>query len=282
MSRAALVLVLVLGSALACAPEPFSEAQVLGGVKIPASSLNRGFDLYQRHCLPCHGEQGDGRGPSSWGAWPAPRDFRLAKFKFAGVLDRGLPNDDELVRIVRDGLPGTSMPAWDLPDAQLRAVLHYIKTFSSPGQGFRNPDLEVQRHEIPPDPWVSKKSEALERGSLLYHSIFQCTQCHPLYATQSDFARWKASPPRADDPELSVVKPAPGYSTVLLPPDFRHHRMRAVRHTDAGFVAADLYRAIAFGLSGPMPGYVHLGEADVWAVAHYVKKIADAGPIARD
>ena len=68
------------------------------------------------------------------------------------------------------------------------------------------------------------------------------------------------------------------YNSVLLPPDFERHPMRAVRLDERGrHNVEDIYRAVAFGLQGPMPGYVHLGEDEVWKVSLYVKKLADAG-----
>jgi mono/diheme cytochrome c family protein len=241
---------------------------------VDAETLNRGRRIYIRYCQTCHGEEGNGKGPSSWGQWPSPRNFQSAKFKFAGILDRGLPHDDQLVRVIRGGLRGTAMKPWDLPENQIRDVIQYIKTFSPPGRGFRDPDLEVYEPVIPDDPW-SDRSAAIARGEELYHSIFQCSSCHPQFVSDEQFAKWKNTRPRAIDPLESVPKAAPGYGNVLLPPDFRVHPMRSVAESEAGYAARDLYRVVAFGLQGPMPGYVHLGEKDVWAVAHYVKSIAD-------
>ena len=47
--------------------------------------LNDGHDAYMIYCYACHGEKGDGRGPSSSGLRPPPRDFTRASFKFARV-----------------------------------------------------------------------------------------------------------------------------------------------------------------------------------------------------
>lgn len=271
-----LLLLVALVSLAACDEPRFTEPERLGGVEIAPEVLERGREAYLRYCIACHGERGDGRGPAAFGMWPPPRDFTEARFKFAGIRDRGLPHDRELERIVRFGLDGTGMKAWDLPDRELKAVVHYLKTFSPEGEGFRSERLEVKKPEIPPDPFQDAEARegALARGEKLYHSYFECAKCHPSYVEPERFEAWDANQ-RAEDPYAPVPKWSPNYETVLLPPDFLRHPMRSVRETERGARAGDLYRVIAYGLQGPMPGYGHLGQEDVWAVAHYVKSLVD-------
>jgi mono/diheme cytochrome c family protein len=246
--------------------------QVLGGYEIPAATLERGRRLYLRNCAPCHGEGGDGRGPAGVALWPPPRDFRDARFKFAGVEDRGLPHDDELLRIVRGGLPGTAMLVWDIPDSEARDIIDYIKTFSRQGEGFRDPDLAVSKPAIPADPFAGAPAQAraaaAREGERIYHETFQCAKCHPAYATGYEGLR-------GVDPFEAIPKWSENYDAVLLPTDFLRHRMRSVRVGPGGAEPADLYRAIAYGLQGPMPGYKHLGDDAVWKVVYYTKSLAD-------
>jgi mono/diheme cytochrome c family protein len=283
MARPVRVALLVLSLAFVpgCAEPALQGPQVLGGVEIPVDVLERGRDGYLRYCVTCHGEQGDGRGIAATSAWPPPRDFRDARFKFAGIEDRGLPDDAELARIIRHGLAGTGMKPWDVPEPALLPIIHYIKTFSPEGRGFRSERLEVKAPRIPPDPLAAAGDEArtraIERGARLYHSYFECAQCHPSYVEPERFAAWDAEQ-RADAPYAPVPKWAPDYQSVLVPPDFLRHPMRSVRRDGApggGHRADDLYRVIAYGLQGPMPGYGHLGEEDVWAVAYYTKWLLD-------
>lgn len=247
---------------------------VLGGAEISASRLERGERLYIHYCATCHGIDGDGQGPSSPGLWPPPRDFRTATFKYAGTTGQDLPADAELARIVRSGLTGTAMLAWDLSDGELFPILDYIKTFSPPGEGFRDPDRQLSSPKIPPDPYQGKEAAAIEFGEKLYHVDFQCNQCHPSYVTPDRYADWGAFPPRATNIYDPVPKWSPAFATVLLPPDFLRHPMRSVRTTKTGENVADLYRVIAYGLAGPMPGYGHLGADKIWAIAHYVASLA--------
>ena len=266
--RLALVLVLT-----ACSSSPFDSPQQLGGFEISPDLLEEGRRLYVRNCATCHGVEGDGNGPSGAALWPPPRDFRRALFKYAGVADRGLPSDDELVRIITGGLEGTAMVAWDLPESEVRLIIDYIKSFSPEGKGFRDPGLEVQVPVIPDDPFVKEPRDAVLRsGRRIYHAVFQCGKCHPAYVPEGTYADGF----RGLYPFDPVPKWSENFETVLVPPDFLRHPMRSVRRdADGGASAADLFRVIAYGLQGPMPGHGNLGVAEIWAAAHYVKWLVD-------
>jgi len=206
--------------------------------------------------------------------WPSPRDFRQGRFKFAGVEDRGLPDDEELLRVLRAGLRGTAMPAWnDLSDGELSAVIDFIKTFSLEGQGFRSERLRATT-VAPPSPSPSVTEELLVKGEKLYHSHFECAKCHPAYASPAAFALWGQSP-RADAPYQPAPKWSPNYGQVLVPPDFLRHDLKSVRQRNGRLSRIDLHRTISYGLQGPMPGYGHLGAEDVWAVVEYVASLAE-------
>lgn len=268
--------VLALVASIGCGSD--GRSQVLGGAEISAEVLERGEELYIHYCATCHGIEGDGRGPSSPGLWPPPRDFRKATFKYAGTSGQGLPTDEALARIVRGGLAGTAMLPWDVPDGELYPILHYIKSFSPPGEGFRDPDRKVESPEIPPDPYADDHAVAVKLGEKLYHAGFQCSQCHPAYVTPDRYADWGAFPPRATNIYDAVPKWSPAYETVLVPTDFLSHPMRSVRRApadaDTFYNLGDLYRVIAYGLQGPMPGYGHLGADKIWAIVHYVESLA--------
>jgi mono/diheme cytochrome c family protein len=262
-----------------CQDAPVAGSQVLGGETIPAAVLERGAEVYLRHCAPCHGEHGDGRGPAARGMWPPPRDFTTAQFKFAGVIERGLPADPELQRIVAGGLAGSAMRPWPLPGPDLTAVVHHLKTFSPPGAGFRDPSRQATAPELPPDPIAAgERAAAIAEGERLYHAVFQCSACHPAYVGAERMAAWDVAP-RGEAPDAPAPRWSPAFRTVLVPTDFLRHPMRAVRDRDPGpgldLEPADLYRAIAYGLGGPMPGYGHLGAREIWQVVHYVKSLAD-------
>src|SRR5215813_1566983 len=171
--KRALIVALLLGWG-GCEKDPFSKPLKLGGKVVQASTLNAGQEGYMLYCYACHGEKGDGRGPSSPGLRPPPRDFTLAKFKFAAVPSGQLPNDDDFVRIVKGGLHGTAMLAWDVPDVTLRNVIQYIKTFSKRWQE----DEPGEPIRPSADPYgAAKRDEAVAMGAKVYHGLAQCLTC---------------------------------------------------------------------------------------------------------
>jgi DMSO reductase family type II enzyme heme b subunit len=83
--------------------------------------LARGAELYGANCTTCHGPDGSGA-PSV----PAARDFT------AGFL-RGGAAHDELAARIRCGLPGTVMPATELGDEDLAALIAHVQSLIPSG-----------------------------------------------------------------------------------------------------------------------------------------------------
>lgn len=96
-------------------------------VAVPPSpeSISRGRDKYQAYCAGCHGEKGDGKGPAGLALSPKPRDFTDAPWMKA-------KGDEELLKVIAEGKPGTAMPAWKgtLSEKDMADVLNYIRTFT--------------------------------------------------------------------------------------------------------------------------------------------------------
>lgn len=132
----ALLLCATVGLALAAcerkASTVFAGPRLLAGVEVPASVLNRGKTLYDRHCASCHGDTGKGDGPAARNLVPRPASFAGAVFpRTTRDNPTALPSDDALIQLMRSGVPGTAMPAWrTLGNTDLRAVVHFLKTLS--------------------------------------------------------------------------------------------------------------------------------------------------------
>jgi mono/diheme cytochrome c family protein len=91
--------------------------------------------LYRRHCVHCHGINGDGMGPTSASLNPYPRDYRPGVFKFKSTYTAAAPTNEDLTRILHDGVPGTAMPSFALlPDDEIDALVEYVKYLSIRGQ----------------------------------------------------------------------------------------------------------------------------------------------------
>jgi mono/diheme cytochrome c family protein len=272
--------------AAGCQPD-FTQPMKLGGVQVPAATLNSGKEAYTLYCRSCHGDKGDGTGPASLGLRPPPRDFTVGVFKFAAVEAGNLPHDDDLIRIVKGGLHGTAMLAWDVQESTLRDIIQYIKTFSPRWKD----ELPGDAIKTTPDPWpAAKNDEAVARGKKIYHGLAQCLTCHPSYATKqeifdaskeltgngtTDFrdAMYEPELKESDYSDRHYPKDKEGNYPKLkiLPPDFLYSDVRS------GTALPDLYRTIASGVGGTaMPKWQGvLPETDLWAMVHYVRSLID-------
>ena len=90
-----------------------------------------GKKLYAQYCSQCHGDKGDGEGYATPHLYPRPRNFTSGKFKVRTTPNGALPTHQDLVNIIRRGMPYTSMPAWPaLSDQQVSDLAYFVTTFS--------------------------------------------------------------------------------------------------------------------------------------------------------
>ncbi len=123
-----------------------------------------GKQLYAKYCAQCHGEKGDGEGYATPHLLPKPRNFTTGKFKIRTTPNGALPTHQDLVNIIRRGMPYTSMPAWpNLTDEEVSNLAYFIKTFSA---DFANPENVPQPIQLPSAPRSS--NESIEQGKKLY------------------------------------------------------------------------------------------------------------------
>jgi mono/diheme cytochrome c family protein len=273
--------VLLVGAALAGAgacrrdmgPPRWREPLTLGGKAVSVAALDHGREVYTHYCRPCHGDEGDGKGTAAPGLQPPPRDLRLGVYKFGGVPAGQLPTDADLARIIRTGLHGTAMKAWDVPLAELEDLIQYVKAFS-PRWRNETPGEPI----VPtPDPWEGKVAEGIERGKRVYHGLAQCAvACHAAYVTKPEIYAYTKELTKMELREFrpnlyDPVAKDSDYGTKLVPPDFTFTPPRA------GEAVADIYRSIASGIGGTaMPTWKNvLPEPDLWALAHYVRSLVE-------
>jgi mono/diheme cytochrome c family protein len=113
-----------------------SDAETL--LKLDAKTLAEGSAHYRLHCLHCHGLTGNGRGPTAPWVNPHPRDYRRGTFKFTSsdlAAGERKARRDDLLRTIRDGLNGTTMPAHNLlSDKELTELVSYVIHLSIRGE----------------------------------------------------------------------------------------------------------------------------------------------------
>ena len=128
----------------AAVPDTGTDAQKEAGKK-----------LYLKYCSQCHGEKGDGEGYAAAHLRPRPRNFTSGKFKIRTTPSGALPTHQDLVNVIRRGMPYTSMPAWpNFSDEEVADLAYFLTTFSP---DFSNPDRVPTPVQLPgaPKPTLS-------------------------------------------------------------------------------------------------------------------------------
>ncbi len=151
------------------------------------------FGLYREHCILCHGIAGNGLGATSRLLNPYPRDFRVGKFKFKSTPLGSRPTRDDLARLLRDGIPGTSMPAFRLlPEDDLQALIDYVIYLSIRGEVEREL-LSRAAFELDVDAGESWWGDEASRAATME-------------LVRSIAAKWTSA---ADGPSAEILPPLP-------------------------------------------------------------------------
>jgi mono/diheme cytochrome c family protein len=109
--------------------------KLIGNDRVSPEQLKRGEELYTYHCSRCHGTTGDGKGAMAEFMRPRPRDYRRGVFKFTTTPYGYKPRRADLLRTLRRGVPGTSMPSFKLlPDEDLNALVDYVLVLTHRGE----------------------------------------------------------------------------------------------------------------------------------------------------
>lgn len=235
-------------------------AAVLAAARVPAADTaawSHGKFVYERHCLPCHGRRGDGRGELAAGMAPAPRPFARGLFKFRSTGPGTLPTDDDLMRTIRGGLSGTAMPMFaQLADRDVQAVILYVKSLSPV---WRDPARRPAPLPPPAPPgWWSAASGRPERaaaGARRFTGL--CAPCHGAGGAGDG----PAAPGLLDE----FGQPAP-------PPDLRRPAYKA------GTLPAQVFLVLTTGRDGtPMPSFAEtLTDEERWELVAHLESLRAA------
>lgn len=229
-----------MGSARAAGQDVGTEAQ-----------RESGKALYLKYCAQCHGEKGDGEGYATSHLYPRPRDFTTGKFKVRTTPNGALPTHQDLVDIIRRGMPYTSMPAWPtLSDQEVSDLAYFTKTFSP---DFSDPANAAEPVTFPSAP--SATNESIELGKKLYVEN-GCVKCHGTLG-------------RGDGPSAPTLV------------DDLGHPIRAANLAESwtfrgGSSREDIFKTMSTGFNGtPMPSFADaLTPEQRWAIADFIVSLS--------
>lgn len=239
-------------AALAAAPVLAQD-----GAKGPGSDAQRqaGQKLYEKYCSQCHGEKGDGQGPAAVHLLPKPRDFTAGKYKIRTTPNGALPTHEDIVSIIKRGMPYSSMPAWpDFSAEELGNLAYYVASFSP---DFSNPELAPKPIELKAGKGPGK--DAVEVGKKAYEAN-GCLGCHGAAGRGNG-----SSAPTLKDDWGHPLKPA----DLTQRWTFR-----------GGGSREDIFRTLSTGLNGtPMPSYLEaVPDEQRWALVDFVDSLSEADP----
>jgi mono/diheme cytochrome c family protein len=114
---------LLLGGAISMLAESDAKAEAVAS----KGDAVKGKQVYTLFCVPCHGDQGDGKGPVGITLQPPPRDFIKGEFKYAST-------DQELFDVITGGAAARGgsplMTPWNgiISEDDRWNVLRYIRS----------------------------------------------------------------------------------------------------------------------------------------------------------
>ncbi len=111
---------------------PYQSARTLPPVDVmkaavpTAELIARGKELFQTTCSSCHGENGQGDGPTSVTLNPKPRNFHvLTEWKNGSKIS-------QIYKTLQDGIAGSAMASFNyLSPLDRFALIHYVRSFST-------------------------------------------------------------------------------------------------------------------------------------------------------
>ena len=140
-----------------------------------AQDIEDGERAFRNTCANCHGPDGD----------------QVAGIDLGRAVFRRAKTDQDLVQIIRNGVPGTGMPASEMPIAQAEQIVSYLRSVAATKRS-------------------TSASGNADHGKDIFHGKGACTTCHRvngdgarLGPDLSDIGQLR----RAAELETSIVDP---------------------------------------------------------------------------
>ena len=226
-----------------------------GGDSMSKMDLMAGKMIYRMSCVFCHGSKGQGDGPASifMGPYshPRPNDFSGGVFKFRSTESGELPTLEDLMRTIREGIPGYMPSFRNLGEKRVRQVALFI------AERFIEEELPTETAIKFVDhvgPYVYSVA-SVQKGEKLYNKM-KCFECH------------------GEDGRGAQTTMKDERGLKIMPGDLTRPEMFG-----NGIAHEDIYRTIMTGLDGtPMPSYSDLfreKEDSAWDLVHYILSLQE-------
>jgi mono/diheme cytochrome c family protein len=210
-----------------------------------------GKQTYGKYCSQCHGEKGDGDGYAAVHLRPKPRNFTTGKFKVRTTANGALPMHQDLINIIRHGMPYTSMPAWpNFTEQEVSDLAYFITTFSPEFAKAENAPKPLQFPSAP-----RSTAETVAAGKKTFEDT-GCIRCHGTLGRGDG----PSAPTLTDDWGLPIRA-----ADLAQPWTFR-----------GGPTREDIFRTMTTGLNGtPMPSFADsLTPEQRWAITDYIVSLS--------
>jgi len=222
---------------------------VLLVVPVNLSAEDKGKVLYDTWCAQCHGYEGKGDGYAKDFTFPQPRDFTVGTYKFTSTPTGDPPTDEDIMRMIRNGNPGTSMPGWTrFSDEEVKSLVDYLKRFAPDVFTLKPEPVKITK--VP-----SCSDDMIKKGKEIEENVAKCWECHGREGRGDGEKSWQED--FKDD-----------WGNPILPADHTHPW-----EFRKGASLEDIYITITTGNKGtPMTSYQDtLSDDERWALACYIK-----------
>jgi len=264
-ARKKFTLLLTLMVSMAMAGGAFAEEVTRAPDAIKTDLLEKGKQVYFKRCVWCHGVKGAGDGPAAERLFTRPRNFLSGNFKIRTTDSGELPLDESLIETVKNGLPGSAMPAWGefLKEDEIVAVVNFVKTLVEDRDFNDAEDEEVTIMEFGTNPWnttgpyhLGIPQDAIDTGKEIFIKN-KCFECH------GGEGRGDGNPTMKDDWGFPIV--AADWTQCW--------NWRGSRRDP--YNPFNVVRTVSTGLNGtPMPNFKDkLSIEDRWNLAAFVNSL---------
>ncbi len=218
--------------------------------------------IYERQCIACHGETGEGDGIAAYLLSPKPRNFGNGKFNRRNTPPKNLPAGQDLFTAISEGLLGSSMPPWKdyLTKEERWGLVYYLKKNliamrdEDTGEIFTLYEFDPPKPPLTVPAEIPATPENIAIGEGAYQSVSECWTCHGRSG-------------RGDGPKSQEIVNALGER--IYPIDLGKGIYKLSSNNE------EIFRRIRDGITlAPMYSMSKtLTDDEVWCLVHYVRSL---------